>query len=128
MANLPSLRIGIEACGSAHYWARRFREHGHEARLIAPQLSTEVFWQLYDEYLTLEQRVAYYHEKLTAMARTHPVCQHIYTGSYPLSRSIAQAIRLPSVEREPELDAGVLPTTSSSWDLRERVSQCWHAG
>jgi transposase len=27
----------MEACGSAHYWARRFREHGHEVRLIAPQ-------------------------------------------------------------------------------------------
>jgi transposase len=26
----------MEACGSAHYWARRFGEHGHEVRLIAP--------------------------------------------------------------------------------------------
>jgi transposase len=26
IANLPPLRIGMEACGSAHYWARRFRE------------------------------------------------------------------------------------------------------
>ncbi|MEA1053625.1 hypothetical protein U5801_28030, partial [Lamprobacter modestohalophilus] len=25
------------ACGSAHHWARRFREQGHEVRLIAPQ-------------------------------------------------------------------------------------------
>jgi transposase len=37
IANLPPLRIGMEACGSAHYWARRFREHGHDVRLIAPQ-------------------------------------------------------------------------------------------
>jgi transposase len=36
IANLPPLRIGMEACGSAHYWARRFREHGHDVRLIAP--------------------------------------------------------------------------------------------
>jgi transposase len=36
-AKLSPLRIGMEACGSAHCWARRFREHGHEARLIAPQ-------------------------------------------------------------------------------------------
>ncbi len=29
--------IGLEACGSSHYWARRFREHGHEVKLMAPQ-------------------------------------------------------------------------------------------
>jgi hypothetical protein len=64
-------------------------------------LSTAVFWQLYDECLALEQRVAYYHEKLTAMARAHPVCQRIYTGSYPVSRSMAQAIRLPVLKVNP---------------------------
>ncbi len=174
VATLPPLRIGMEACGSAHYWARRFRAQGHDVRLIAPQfvkayvkspkndtrdaeaiceavtrptmrfvpikqveqqdlqalhrvrerlvkartalvneirgllseygivlpqgmrkfrtsvvrqleseqakltpLSTEVFWHLYEEFLALEQRVAYYHEKLTAMARSHPVCQRV---------------------------------------------------
>jgi transposase len=174
VVQLPPLRIGMEACGSAHYWARCFRKHGHDVRLIAPQfvkayvkspkndtrdaeaiceavsrptmrfvpikqleqqdlqalhrvrerlvkartalvneirgllseygivlpqsitkfrtsvvrqledeqakltpLSTEVFWQLYDEFLALEQRVAYYNEKLHAMARAHPVCQRV---------------------------------------------------
>ena len=37
MANVPPLRIGMEACGSAHHWARQCREHGHDVRLIAPQ-------------------------------------------------------------------------------------------
>jgi transposase len=37
IAQLSPLSIGMEACGSAHYWARRCREHGHEVRLIAPQ-------------------------------------------------------------------------------------------
>ena len=37
IASLPPLRIGMEACGSAHYWARCFREQGHDVRLIAPQ-------------------------------------------------------------------------------------------
>jgi transposase len=37
IATLPPALIGMEACGSAHYWARRFREHGHDVRLIAPQ-------------------------------------------------------------------------------------------
>jgi transposase len=174
IATLPQALIGMEACGSAHYWARRFREYGHDVRLIAPQLikayvkspkndtrdaeaiceavtrptmrfvpikqveqqdlqalhrvrerlikartalvneirgllseygiglpqgmskfrtlvvhqleaeqakltslSTELFWHLYDEFLALEQRVAYYNEKLQAMARAHPVCQRV---------------------------------------------------
>jgi transposase len=34
IAKLSPLRIGMEACGSAHYWARRFREHGHAVRLM----------------------------------------------------------------------------------------------
>jgi transposase len=38
IANMPPLRIGMEACGSAHYWARRFRAHGHDVRLIAPHV------------------------------------------------------------------------------------------
>ncbi|MGH8071894.1 MAG: IS110 family transposase [Candidatus Entotheonellia bacterium] len=37
IATLPPALIGMEACGSAHYWARRFGEHGHDVRLIAPQ-------------------------------------------------------------------------------------------
>jgi transposase len=36
-AHLPPLRIGMEACGSAHYGARQFREHGHDVQVIAPQ-------------------------------------------------------------------------------------------
>jgi transposase len=176
MANVPPLRIGMEACGSAHYWARRFRDHGHDVRLIAPQfikayvkspkndardaeaiceavtrptmrfvsikrveqqdlqalhrvrerlikartalvneirgllseygiilpqrlakfraligdklheeqakltaLSAEVFWHLYDEFRALEQRLAYYDEKLTAIGQAHPECQRLQT-------------------------------------------------
>src|SRR5215831_13368856 len=40
IAQLPPTCIGMEACGGAHYWARRFREHGHEVRLMAPQFVT----------------------------------------------------------------------------------------
>ena len=36
-ANLPPCLIGMEACASAHYWARRLGELGHEVRLIPPQ-------------------------------------------------------------------------------------------
>jgi transposase len=176
IANLPPLRIGMEACGSAHYWARCFREHGHDVRLIAPQfvkayvkspkndardaeaiceavtrptmrfvpikrleqqdlqalhrirerlitartalvneirgllneygivlpqsiakfralivdkleadqakltvLSTEVFWHLYDEFLAMEKRLAYYDEKLATIGQAHPECQRLQT-------------------------------------------------
>src|SRR4029434_97592 len=37
IAKLPPVLIGMEACGGAHYWARRFREHGHDVKLLAPQ-------------------------------------------------------------------------------------------
>src|SRR5256712_1188234 len=37
IAKLPPVRIGIEACGGAHYWARRFGASGHEVKLMAPQ-------------------------------------------------------------------------------------------
>ncbi|AVM72544.1 IS110 family RNA-guided transposase [Magnetospirillum gryphiswaldense] len=33
---LPPCLVGMEACGSAHYWARRISAFGHEVRLIAP--------------------------------------------------------------------------------------------
>ena len=36
-ANLPMCLIGMEACGSAHYWARRLMELGHTVKLMAPQ-------------------------------------------------------------------------------------------
>ena len=174
IANLPLLRIGMEACGSAHDWARRFREHGHDVRLITPPLvkayvkspkhdaraaeavceavtrptmrfvpikrveqqdlqalhrirerlitartalvneirgllneygivlpqslakvralivdkleadqakltalSTEVFWQLDDQCLAVEKRLAYSDEKLAAIGQTHPEGQRL---------------------------------------------------
>ena len=33
---LPSCLIGIEACASAHYWARELAKFGHEVRLMQP--------------------------------------------------------------------------------------------
>src|SRR5207253_2992504 len=184
MAKLPPTLIGMEACGGAHYWARRFREHGHEVKLMAPQfvkpyvkankndmrdaeaiaeavtrptmrfvptkdvdqqdlqalhrvrerlmgertalvnevhglmheygivipkgvakfrqavvekleseqdkltpLSQEMFWKLMEEFVALEKQLAYYQEKLEALATTHPECQRLMTipGVGPLS-------------------------------------------
>jgi transposase len=36
-ANLPACLIGMEACSSAHHWARKLQSLGHTVRLIAPQ-------------------------------------------------------------------------------------------
>lgn len=36
-AQLRPCLVGVEACGSAHYWARTLTALGHDVRLIAPQ-------------------------------------------------------------------------------------------
>lgn len=36
-AQLPPCLIGMEACGSAHFWARKLTELGHTVKLMAPQ-------------------------------------------------------------------------------------------
>ncbi|WP_413791001.1 MULTISPECIES: IS110 family transposase [unclassified Pseudomonas] len=36
-AIMPQCLIGMEACGSAHHWARKLRSLGHDVRLMAPQ-------------------------------------------------------------------------------------------
>ena len=36
-SNLPPCLIGIEACSSAHYWARELQKLGHTVKLMAPQ-------------------------------------------------------------------------------------------
>jgi transposase len=35
-ARLAPVVVGMEACGSAHYWARQLESLGHEVRLMAP--------------------------------------------------------------------------------------------
>ena len=36
-ANFPPCVIGMEACGSAHHWARKLQALGHTVKLMAPQ-------------------------------------------------------------------------------------------
>jgi transposase len=176
IAKLPPVLIGMEACGGAHYWARRFGEHGHDVKLMAPQfvkpyvksnkndmrdaeaiaeavtrptmrfvpikaidqqdiqalhrvrerlmgertalvnevhglmqeygivmpkgvskfrqavvdrleseqdkltaLSQEMFRKLVEEFIGLEEQLAYYQDKLDTLAKTHPECQRLMT-------------------------------------------------
>ncbi len=37
MANTPKCIVVMESCGGSHYWARKFIEMGHDAKLIAPK-------------------------------------------------------------------------------------------
>jgi len=37
MVQLPSCLVGMEACGGSNYWSRRFKDMGHEVKLISPQ-------------------------------------------------------------------------------------------
>ena len=37
VAQLEPCLIGIEACGGANYWARRFAEFGHQVKMMSPQ-------------------------------------------------------------------------------------------
>lgn len=37
VSNLPPVIIGIEACGGSHYWARLFKQYGHEIKMMSPQ-------------------------------------------------------------------------------------------
>jgi transposase len=40
IAQLPPCVIGMEACSGAHHWARLFRQHGHDVKLMAPKFVT----------------------------------------------------------------------------------------
>src|SRR5215469_3593302 len=35
-ANLPPCRVGMEACATAHQWARELKKLGHDTRLMPP--------------------------------------------------------------------------------------------
>ena len=37
VAQFPPCLIGMEACGSAQYWARELQQLGHTVKLISPQ-------------------------------------------------------------------------------------------
>jgi transposase len=37
VAQIPACLIGIEACTGAFHWQRRFEEHGHRVKVMAPQ-------------------------------------------------------------------------------------------
>ncbi|MCL0138133.1 IS110 family transposase, partial [Klebsiella pneumoniae] len=37
LSQLPPCLIGIEACGSSHFWHRRLTAMGHQVKLISPQ-------------------------------------------------------------------------------------------
>jgi len=37
LSQLPRCLVGLEACSSAHYWAREIERLGHRVRLMSPR-------------------------------------------------------------------------------------------
>jgi transposase len=37
LSKLPPCLVGLEACGSAHYWARKIEQLGHRVKLMSPR-------------------------------------------------------------------------------------------
>lgn len=44
-AALPATTVAMEACATAHYWARELRALGHEARLLPPRYVKSYVWR-----------------------------------------------------------------------------------
>jgi transposase len=53
----PSL-IGMEACGSAHYWARELKAMGHEVLLMKPNQARPLFRQVFAQVREQRRPVA----------------------------------------------------------------------
>ncbi len=41
VSRYPTANIFMAACGSAHYWGRRFQEAGHKVGLIPPHIAAK---------------------------------------------------------------------------------------
>lgn len=54
MTSLKPCRVGMEACGGSHHWARQFQALGHEARLMSPQLVKPYVKSNKNDYLDAE--------------------------------------------------------------------------
>jgi len=54
LSNLPACTVGFEACGGAHYWARKAEEMGHTAKLMPAQFVKPYVKSNKNDYLDAE--------------------------------------------------------------------------
>ena len=71
----------MEACSSAHYWARKLREQGHEVKLMAPQFVKP-----------------YVKANKTDAADAEAICKAGYF--WPLPKSTPTIVKGPTYRRE----------------------------
>ncbi len=70
IANMPAMRIGLEACGGAHYWARTLRKLGHASSLRV-------------EYLTANAEVSHPHDIGLFLSRHEHLIMYPYLQPVP---------------------------------------------
>ena len=110
--------VGMEACGTAHYWARLFRSIGHEVKLIA--LFREELHGLYHELQHLEERVEHYDQKIESIAQSDEQVQRLMTipGIGPMGATALLAaigdINLFNSGREVAAWLGLVPRQHST--------------
>lgn len=85
-ANLEPCLIGMEACGSAHHWARKLIALGHTVKLMAPQ-----FVKPYVKSNKNDARDAEAVSAKPQPARTCASCRSRTSSNKPGCRSIGRA-------------------------------------
>src|SRR6266852_3924314 len=76
-AKLPPTRIGLEACGASHYWARVLRGLGHTVMLLPPQYIKPYVKRGKNDAIDIELKAL--EARLMAWHKADPVSQCLAT-------------------------------------------------
>ena len=123
-ANLPPCVIGMEACASAHHWARTLQGFGHTVRLIAAQFVKPYVKTLIDRLTKhlkeLDRQVKEFEREIIAWHRSSELSRKLekIPGIGPLAASalVASIADAHSFDNGRQVSAwlGLVPRQSSS--------------